>query len=350
MKIKKIAESVWTKLVKRPRKFYTLSFALVVSFIVISTLFYINSYKEVRAKKGILAEDQLFPASDEEAYRNLDLRIAAKAHFDSVPLRKINDLGISNGTDSSVISFQVPPDHLTEYGLMTIPATPKPKHGFPVIILCHGYVKPKAYSTYKAYLPDMKEYSQHGFVVIKPDFRGQGLSIHSGSAEGAYYSMAYNTDVMSLIAAVKKTAYLDKTQISLWGHSMGAYIALRAAVLSPEVKDVILLSGPVGSIQDMYRSYVPISDRTNPTAYNIRQSVLLRYGNPLTDLKFWADTSPLSYLDKLNARVQIHVGDLDTVVPPKFSADLNSGLNKAHKPHDYFVYLTGIHVLLNERA
>jgi uncharacterized protein len=295
---------------------------------------------------GGLIEGRSEPAG---AYKSLDLREAAKATYVSSQITISDNLGINDGVNHQLIRFKVPKDNLNEYGLMTLPTSPAPAGGYPVIILCHGYYNPLYYPTEKAYLGDMEFYSQNGFVVIKPDFRGQGLSLAEGRPEGAYFSMAYNTDIMSLISAVKQTNYLNKNDINLWGHSMGAYIALRAAVLSPDIKTAVLLSGPVGNIQDMYTSYVAISDANNSVAAAIRADELARHGTPVTDPDYWNNTSPLNFLDKSRAFFQIHVGSADQLVPPQFSSDLDSALNQAHKGHEYFIYPGGQHGLLGQR-
>ena len=288
--------------------------------------------------------------STNQPYANLDLRIAAQAVYRGNLLKKVSVLGPDHNVQRAIINFSVPADGLTEYGLMTTPSTPPPPAGYPVIILLHGYIQPAAYSTKKAYLPDMEFYSQHGFAVVKPDLRGQGVSIHQGKPEGAYYSMAYNTDILSLIASIKDTPGLNAKNISLWGHSMGAYLALRAAVLSPDIKNVILLSGPVGNVQDMFSSYMPKSDVANPVAFSINKSVLKKYGTPLTNPKFWDYTSPLNFLIHTHAYIQIYVGAKDRIVPPRFSADLSRALNQLNMPHQYFVYPNGKHGLLAERS
>ncbi len=348
--MKKVTKAIVRRLSRHSFNYYLLILFFLALLIFASWQYYSYSIKRIFPQTGSLAEDQLFATTPKTAYKSLDLKIAGQARFEGSSITKIRDLGTSDSINTSVVSFKVAADNLIEYGLMTQPTTPKPAQGYPVLILCHGYTTPSVYSTYDYYLGDMEQYSKAGFIVIKPDFRGQGLSLHSGKPEGAYYSMAYNTDLMSLIAGVKKTKYLDSNNINLWGHSMGAYIALRAAVISPDIKNVILLSGPVGKIQDMYRSYIPTSDSDNPVANDIRQAVLLRYGNPFTNPKFWSATSPLSYLKQLKAYVQIHVGGLDKTVPPRFSADLDMALTKIRRPHGYFVYPEGDHGLLDEKS
>jgi len=285
------------------------------------------------------------PSASASYYRSLNLSQTKQAIYTNKAITKVRDLGVSNNVRQELVSFDVPKDGLSEFGLMTLPNQPVPKTKYPVIILCHGYTNPANYSTLKSYIGDMEFYSQHGFVVIKPDYRGQGFSLTSGTPDGAYYSMSYNTDVMSLIAAVKGTPYLNKKDINLWGHSMGGYIALRAAVLSPDIKNVILLSAPVGNVQDMYSKYTAVSDTANAVAQDIRNEELTAHGTPLSNPGFWDAASPLDYLSFLKAYVQIHVGTNDRIVPPIFSAELNAALAKANKSHGYFVYTGGTHGL-----
>jgi len=306
------------------------------------------------AERRTDTETGLFPPeatySGESYHNSLDLSLAAKASYPSAPLSIVQSLGSPAGIPEKVVSFQVTDDQLKEYGLMTLPPGQAPAQGWPAIILCHGYINPLQYSEQKSYISDMRFYSSHGFAVIKPDYRGQGLSLNSGQATSGYYSMGYNTDVMSLISALKQTHYIDKTKLNLWGHSFGAYIALRAAVLSPDIKNVIMLSGPVDTLSRMYLDYLPPSDENNLYALKVRQDVFNKYGPPTENTTFWRNASPINFVTHIKARLQIHVGALDQVVPPQFSADLDAALSKAHIPHGYFVYPDGTHSLSAQRG
>ncbi len=288
--------------------------------------------------------------SDQDSYHSLDLREAAKVTYQSPAISTVKYLANANGISRQIISFKVPEDNLTEYGLMSLPTTPMPAIGYPLVILCHAYYNPANYKTEKGYNSDMDFYTKHGFAVIKPDYRGQGLSRKQGQPESAYYSMAYNIDIMSLISAAKATAYLNKNAINLWGHSMGAYIALRATVISPDVKSVVLLSGPVGRFDEMYKDYSAPSDRANFVAAKIRTAMLIRHGTPLTNTSYWGHVSPINFISSSNARFQIHVGTADKVVPPKFSAELDQALTNLGKIHQYYVYDKANHSLAKQRS
>lgn len=299
-------------------------------------------------EQGLLVISQTH--AGEVLHNSLDLSLAAKAQYPSSALSTVQDLGASDGIKEQVVRFSVPVDGLREYGLLMLPAATPPAKGYPAIILLHGYFNPDEYSTTLGYLSDMEFYAKHGFAVIKPDLRGQGLSAGHGMATSAYYSMDYNTDVMSLISALKDTSYIDKTNINLWGHSMGAYLALRASVISKDIKDTILLSGPVGSLKQLYLSYVPPSDENNPQALKARQAVFVKYGTPGENAVFWKNASPTTFLNQSNSIYQIHVGQLDSIVPPELSADLDLQLSRLHRTHEYYIYTNGNHGLAPQRA
>lgn len=321
-----------------------LLFAVVLG---VAWYFISESYQSSPIKEGHLTTGETY--AGEDLAKSLDLRVAAKATYNSSSLKKYKDLGIINYAHRTVVSFAVPSDGLTEYGLMTTPLSKMPPRGYPVIILLHGYYNPQQYSTLTGFLNDMDFYSQHGFIVVKPDLRGQGLSAQAGLPEGAYYSMAYNTDIMSLISSLKHTNYIDKSSINLWGQSLGAYLALKVSVLSHDIKNTILLSGPVGEIQDMYKMYIAPSDQDNPIAYRVKQAAITKYGNPLTNPNFWENASPINFINGSSSFYQIHVGSDDKVVPPIFSKQLDDALTTDHKPHQYFVYPGGNHGLGAQR-
>ncbi|MBX4197171.1 alpha/beta fold hydrolase [Candidatus Saccharibacteria bacterium] len=314
---------------------------LAVGFMVRATT------QSIAKEHGQLDEAQT--SSGEILHASLDLRLAKKASYPSSTITLVKNLDSGDGLKRQIISFKVPDDKLTEYALLYLPDKPKPVTGWPVIILCHGYISPSLYDTTEGYTGDMEFYAQNGFAVIKPDFRGQGLSTGQGEATSAYYSMAYNTDVMSLISALKQTNYLDQNDINLWGHSMGAYIALRASVISNDIKNAILLSGPIGSLKQIYLSYVPPSDENNPAALQVRQAAFSKYGTPGEDTKFWQNASPTTFLNTSAVNFQIHVGLLDPLVPIQLSADLDDDLSALHHTHEYYTYADGGHSLLAPR-
>src|SRR5581483_2600222 len=190
---------------------------LLLIIILVSLSRFFDADKPTQKVSGTanLTDKQLEALSSKELYKSLDLRVAQLAVYKGAPLVTTKNLGVFGGVNQSIIKFPVYSANLVEYGLMTLPHSPAPAGGYPVIVLCHGYYNPPKYPTTKAYLGEMEYYSQHGFAVIKPDFRGNGLSANQGKPEGAFFSMAYNEDLLSLIASIKDTSFLNKNKINL---------------------------------------------------------------------------------------------------------------------------------------
>lgn len=322
-------------------------FGLMAIALVLASLFIVLNIVGRPAQKGQLLTNS--SSSGQNLHHSLDLQLASRQAYPSAPLETVETDSTASGIERSVVRFNVTADHLKEFAYMMKPTAAPPPNGFPVVIICHGYVNPAEYETANGYLSDMEFYAKAGYLAIKPDFRGQGLSAGQGIPEGAYYSMAYNTDLMSLISALKDTQSIDRNNINLWGHSMGAYIALRTAVVSADIKHLILLSGPVGSLKQIYLSYVPPSDENNEDALRIRNEVFSKYGTPGEGSDFWDKASPSSYLAGSKVMIQIHVGTDDQVVPNQLSKDLDTSLTNLHKPHEYYLYDGARHGLLPQR-
>jgi dipeptidyl aminopeptidase/acylaminoacyl peptidase len=99
----------------------------------------------------------------------------------------------------------------------------------------------------------------------------------------------------------------------------------------------------------MYLTYIPPSDVNNLIALKTRNEIFSKYGSPAENSTFWSAASPINFANRIKARVQIHVGSLDQVVPPQLSADLDSVLSRDKITHDYYVYPDGDHSLSSDK-
>lgn len=259
----------------------------------------------------------------------------------------VRELGNRGGYREQVVSYQS--DGLTIYAQVSIPAAVAPADGYPVIILDHGYIAPTEYQTSSEdYRRWITAFAQAGFVVVKPDFRGHGQS--QGAAEGGHFSPVYTYDNLNLIASLKKWNVVNSAKIGQIGHSMGAHVALRTAVVSPDVKATVSVNGVVASLSDLIyswpRSPMP-NDQPRPTTNGIREALFKKYGDPRANPEFWASASAINYVKDIAGPVQIHVGSADDNVPPAFSVTLDVALAAANKPHDVFSYEGGDHQFTN---
>ncbi|HSP65656.1 MAG TPA: alpha/beta fold hydrolase [Candidatus Deferrimicrobium sp.] len=242
-------------------------------------------------------------------------------------VRSDGDLG---GYVNTVVSFVS--DGLTEYSLLSTPDGPRPAAGWPVVIVSHGYIDPRTYRTDDgSYAQFIATFARAGYMVLKPDFRGHGQS--QGVAEGGYLSPVYTYDLLNLISTVKADPRVDRTRIGMFGHSLGGYEALRAMVISSDVKAVVLMSAVVGSLNDIFFNWHPVTSTPTapppPVQQKVAQSLIAAKGTPRTDPDFWNSASPINYVSFSSAAVQIDEDVNDSQVPKLFSDHLDAALRAA---------------------
>lgn len=232
-------------------------------------------------------------------------------------------------------------DGLKIYGLLTVPSSEKPINGWPVIIFNHGYIPPAQYRTTERYTAYVDSFASNGYIVFKPDYRGNGSS--EGQPEGAYYSPAYTVDVLNALASIKKYPDVNTDRIGMWGHSLGGNITLRSLVISPDIKTAVIWGGVVGTYDDLMNNWqrrVTFHPPPSELALrNRRRSELVKkYGTPSQNPSFWHSIDPNFNLQYVSAPIQLDVGLADEEVPVAFSEDLKQRLEQAGKVVEFFTY------------
>jgi dipeptidyl aminopeptidase/acylaminoacyl peptidase len=219
-----------------------------------------------------------------------------------------------------------PSDDLTISGVMCVPHGEGP---FPVLILNHGYIAPSEYwsgaDTWyaSAYL------AQQGYLTISPDFRGWG---ESGDGEN-YFRTGLVVDALNLISSLSSLSKADPTRVGMWGHSMGGGVTTKAIVLDQRIAAAVLY-GPVSANDHIYFNRWPPS--RNPTIPT--DSIDIAYWRALRDRRFLQRTSPINYFSEVTAAVQIHVGQVDNVTPPRWAKAIRDALLERGKQVDYYQY------------
>lgn len=232
-------------------------------------------------------------------------------------------------------------DGLKEFAYMTVPKTQKPESGFPVIIFNHGYQVPELYTPEGNYIAYMDAIAKSGYIVFKPDYRGNGKS--EGVSGSTYFSANYIIDDLNAISSIKKYPLANPNKIGIWGHSMGGNISLKVSEISNDIKATVIWSGVVGSYSDIIYnwqnkvSYKP--DREDLYLRNLKLAELLATnGTPSQNPGFWNSIDPTFNLNYLDNPIQLHVGLSDNQVPPEFSKTLYIKLKDSKKDVGYFEY------------
>lgn len=246
-------------------------------------------------------------------------------------------------------------DGLKIYALLTVPFGDTPQGGWPVILFNHGYIPPEQYQTfpesgqYGSYYP---VFSRSGYIVFKPDYRGNANS--EGRPEGAYYSPAYAIDDLNALTSIKDYKDANPNKIGVWGHSMGGNITLRDLVVNrKDIKVAVIWGGVVGSYNDLMNnwqrkvSYVP-SGRELGQRNNYRSNLVTQFGTPNSNPTFWDSIDPTFFVKDITAPVQIHAGGSDEEVPVAFSQSLFNKLTQAHKKVEFYTYAEDNHNISND--
>ena len=275
----------------------------------------------------------------------LSIEAMRKRTYPGSDLKIEETLSPGSNYNQYIASYQS--DGLKIYGLLTVPTGQKPDGRWPVILFNHGYIPPEQYQTTEKYVAYVDAFAQSGYIVFKPDLRGNGKS--EGQPGSAYYSPNYAIDDLNALVSIKKYPDANPSKIGVWGHSMGGNITLRDLVVNPsDIKAAVIWGGVVGSYNDLMNnwqrrvSYHPAPEDLALRNKN-RQDLVNNYGTPQSNPAFWNAVDPTEYVKDITAPVQLNVGGADSEVPPDFSASLYSKLQQAGKTAEYYVYPGGDH-------
>jgi dienelactone hydrolase len=224
--------------------------------------------------------------------------------------------------------------------LLTVPFGEPPQSGWPAIVFNHGYIPPDQYRTTERYVDYVDDIALHGYIVLRPDYRGHAFS--EGIARGAYGAPDYTIDVLNALAALKAYQDVDPNRIGMWGHSMGGYITLRSMVTTDDIKAGVIWAGVVVSYQDLierWRRPASSSDPAIPSSYRRwRSSLYEAYGAPDENPDFWDSISANAFLEDLSGPVQLHHAADDKEVPVGFSKILEKEILEAGGIVEFYQY------------
>ena len=226
------------------------------------------------------------------------------------------------------------------FAMLTVPNGPKPPSGWPVIVFNHGFIPPAQYRTTERYVAYVDAFARSGYIVFRPDYRGNGSS--EGAPSGAYGSPGYAIDVLNAMSSIQRYPDADRQRVGMWGHSMGGYLTLRAMVARKDIRAGVIWAGVVGSYSDLvsrWRGPQATPTVTAPTtARRWRSELVERFGSPETNPTFWNSISANPYLAEISGPLQLHHGTSDHSVPLAFSETLAEELKAAGQTYELYTY------------
>ena len=193
-------------------------------------------------------------------------------------------------------------------GILSFPPARYGTRNLPLVVFPHGGPQSRSMRIFD---PRVEQLTRNGFLVFQPNYRGstgQGKHFRQAGwgAEGIKRALA---DIAEGTENLIKKGYADRGRIAILGGSWGAYCALAAAMLYPDLfRAVTAFFGP-SDLVGMLHEFLPESG-ANP---NLDR---LQYGNiddPVISEKF-KKISPLYNVDKIEAPVLVYHFQQDTVI------------------------------------
>ena len=253
----------------------------------------------------------------------------------------------SKNFSSFIVSYLS--DGLKIYALMNVPNTKTPEGGFPVVIINHGFIEPTSYNTVNSYKQITDYFSDKGYLVLKPDYRGNGAS---ETEDKALMRFAYPVDVLNLMKSLKNIPQANSNQIYLYGHSMGGEIVLKILEIAgkdPETLAKIkaaVVWAPVTNLSDWFsKSHVPwLQETKNNKNYYAETFKIIK--TPEEDPMLWQSVSPVNYLQDIQTPVLISHGTSDGTVSYSTSIELYDSLISLNKTAELLLYPNNDHNLI----
>ena len=265
----------------------------------------------------------------------MDIRAMRAGSYPGSEIIIDRELSPGSGYRRYIASYQS--DGLKIFALLTVPTTPRPEGGYPVIVFNHGYIPPKEYRSDERYVLYVDGLARNGYIVFRPDYRGHGFS--EGEARGAYAYPDYAVDVLNALASIRKYPDANPERVGMWGHSLGGYLTLRAMVIDPGIRVGVIWAGVVGSYADLlnkWRAAPP--PELGSAVRRWRSEYVERFGSPEENPAFWNAVSANAYLNELSGPVQLHHSPEDEEVPYEFSQTLEQQIQAAGGVVEFYTY------------
>lgn len=302
--------------------------------------FFYGYVKHTHAQTAIIANNAVEPTS-QISQNPLSIIYMQQQSYPGSDLKIEQTLAPAANYTQYIASYLS--DNLKIYGLLTIPKGTKPASGWPVIIFNHGYIRPDIYQTTVKYELYVQAMASDGYIVFKPDYRGNGNS--QGSPDSTYFSPDYTIDTLNALASLKKYPDANPSKIGMWGHSDGGDVVLRSMVVDgKDIKAAVVWGGVIAPYQELtanWQALVPYHQSKTDLAIedNHMQELLTDHGTPAQNPVFWNSIDPNNFLSIMTTPLQLDVGGSDEEVPTFFSANLDTTMTALGKSVIYYSYL-----------
>ena len=183
--------------------------------------------------------------------------------------------------------------------------------------------------TYDMWSPFLQSFSQSGFAILAPNFRGS--TGYGAEFRNMSLSDPGGGDLEDVVAGARwlaKRSEIDKSKIAIFGHSYGGYMTLMALAKKPEV----FASGV---------ALVPVTDWLE--MYGLEDAIMRKIdeellgGPPEKKRELYRNRSPINFISKIKVPVLITAGRNDPNCPIQPIEKFVKRLEEMKHPHKFVV-------------
>jgi dipeptidyl aminopeptidase/acylaminoacyl peptidase len=210
---------------------------------------------------------------------------------------------------------------------------PKGDGPFPTLVLGHGYIDTRIYTSGRGLKREQDYLANQGFIVLHTDYRNHAES--DDDPENANnLRLGYTIDVIAAAKALKISGIpqVDVNRIGYLGRSMGGGIGYNVATVAPNEFDAIVLYAPVSA------NYVDNFNKWGRGNPEIENPIIERHGSPEANPEFWKGISAENYFDRVDDPIMIHHGTNDESCKIEWSQRANDQLVALGKDVTFHIY------------
>lgn len=223
-------------------------------------------------------------------------------------------------------------DGVTFRAYLTHPYGTAANEQAPLIVMPHGGPAARDYYEFD---PTAQFLASRGYRVLQPNFRGS--SGYGRAFEEAGYREwggKMQTDVLDALFQIRDRGLIKDKDVCILGSSYGGYVALYAALTTPEYFRCAISIAGVTDLPDILKYSKKIDRDTYD--YNVR-----RIGDPKTEKDLLEERSPARRAEETNIPLLLIHGRYDNVVPYDQFLKLTKALDKNDIEYEWYAVNDG---------
>jgi dipeptidyl aminopeptidase/acylaminoacyl peptidase len=249
-------------------------------------------------------------------------------------LRKLSDVNssirVEEMSDVKPISY-VSRDGLTINGYLTLPRDKNPKM-LPLIVLAHNGLGSRSSWSYNA---EVQFFANRGYAVFQANHRGSsGYGKEFSAAGFKQWGAKINNDIEDGVRWLVKQELVNPKKVAIYGTGFGGYIALNSLYANPGTYACAASNSGVVNLFSYLKAIPPYLKANLQMFYDI-------LGNPVTDVDYLRQASPVFHADKINSPVFVAVSPRDKWINP---AEVEQFVKELKKKNVKVTYLEKTYV------